>query len=51
MEKYSPQKIEKKWQAKWQESNVYKTEMDPAKPKYYTLYHRDEEDSGRYVHR
>ena len=37
MEKYSPQKIEKKWQAKWQESNVYKTEMDPAKPKYYTL--------------
>lgn len=32
-----PQKIEKKWQKKWLESNVYKTEMDPKKPKYYTL--------------
>ncbi|KHM51978.1 leucine--tRNA ligase, partial [Anaerovibrio lipolyticus] len=37
MEKYMPQKIEKKWQKKWLESNVYKTEMDPKKPKYYTL--------------
>ena len=32
-----PQKIEKKWQKKWLESNAYKTEMDPKKPKYYTL--------------
>ncbi|MBE6105064.1 leucine--tRNA ligase [Anaerovibrio lipolyticus] len=37
MEKYMPQKIEKKWQKKWLESNAYKTEMDPKKPKYYTL--------------
>ncbi|MCR5176882.1 MAG: leucine--tRNA ligase, partial [Anaerovibrio sp.] len=37
MEKYMPQKIEKKWQAKWLESKAYKTEMDPKKPKYYTL--------------
>lgn len=37
MEKYSPQKIEKKWQSKWLAENVYKTEMDPKKPKYYTL--------------
>jgi leucyl-tRNA synthetase len=37
VEKYMPQKIEKKWQKKWLESNVYKTEMDPKKPKYYTL--------------
>ena len=32
-----PQQIEKKWQAKWQESNVYKTEMDASRPKYYAL--------------
>ncbi|ORU01483.1 Leucyl-tRNA synthetase [Anaerovibrio sp. JC8] len=32
-----PQKIEKKWQSKWLESKAYKTEMDPKKPKYYTL--------------
>ena len=37
MEKYMPQQIEKKWQAKWQESNVYKTEMDASLPKYYAL--------------
>lgn len=37
MEKYSPQKIEKKWQSKWLAENVYKTEMDPKKPKYYSL--------------
>ena len=37
MEKYSPQAIEKKWQKKWQEEDVYRTEMDPSLPKYYTL--------------
>ena len=37
MEKYSPQSIEKKWQSKWLAENVYKTEMDPEKPKYYSL--------------
>lgn len=37
MEKYSPQSIEKKWQSKWLAENVYKTEMDSKKPKYYTL--------------
>ncbi len=37
MEKYSPQSIEKKWQSKWLADNVYKTEMDPEKPKYYSL--------------
>ena len=37
MEKYMPQQIEKKWQSKWQESNVYKTEMDASRPKYYAL--------------
>ena len=37
MEKYSPHSIEKKWQSKWLAENVYKTEMDPEKPKYYSL--------------
>ena len=37
MEKYSPQEIEKKWQAKWEQDHVYKTEMDPNRPKYYAL--------------
>ncbi len=37
MEKYSPQDIEKKWQAKWMEDNVYQTEMDRTKPEYYVL--------------
>ena len=37
MEKYSPQEIEKRWQAKWTEDDVYKTEMDPDRPKYYAL--------------
>ena len=37
MERYSPQEIEKKWQAKWFEENVYKTEMDRTKPEYYVL--------------
>ena len=37
MEKYSPEKIEKKWQAKWFGENAYKTEPDKDKKKYYTL--------------
>jgi leucyl-tRNA synthetase len=37
LEKYSPQEIEKKWQAKWEQDHVYKTEMDPNRPKYYAL--------------
>lgn len=37
MDKYSPQEIEKKWQQKWQEEDVYRTRMDPSRPKYYTL--------------
>jgi len=37
MERYSPQNIEKKWQAKWQEEHAYQTEMDASKPEYYVL--------------
>lgn len=37
MERYNPQEIEKKWQKKWEEQQVYKTEADPERPKYYAL--------------
>ena len=37
MERYAPQEIEKKWQAKWQEEHAYTTEMDRTKPEYYVL--------------
>lgn len=29
--------IERKWQAKWQETGLYKVKEDPSKPKYYVL--------------
>ena len=34
---YDPKQIEPKWQEYWQKNNVYKTDVDPNKPKYYTL--------------
>lgn len=34
---YSPKKIEKKWQGKWQDSGIYKTDSDSSKPKFYAL--------------
>jgi leucyl-tRNA synthetase len=34
---YDPQQIEAKWQKRWAEARVFETEVDPAKPKYYTL--------------
>jgi leucyl-tRNA synthetase len=34
---YNPQQIEAKWQQRWAEARVFDTEVDPAKPKYYTL--------------
>ncbi len=34
---YSFHEIEKKWQKYWDETNIYKVEVDPAKPKYYVL--------------
>ena len=37
MEKYSPKDIEAKWQKKWEEEDVYRTEADPKRPKYYAL--------------
>jgi leucyl-tRNA synthetase len=34
---YNPQQIEAKWQQRWAEARVFDTEVDPSKPKYYTL--------------
>ncbi|MDR0985163.1 MAG: leucine--tRNA ligase [Endomicrobium sp.] len=37
MEKYDHLKIEKKWQIKWDENKVFKSEVDYYKPKFYCL--------------
>jgi leucyl-tRNA synthetase len=35
--KYNPQEIEKKWQQRWAEDNLYEVSEDSPKPKYYAL--------------
>jgi len=34
---YNFKEVEKKWQQYWREKNVYKTDIDRSKPKYYVL--------------
>jgi leucyl-tRNA synthetase len=34
---YEPQKIEAKWQKRWEEARVFECQADPNKPKYYVL--------------
>ena len=34
---YDPKAIEAKWQAYWREHEVYRSEVDPSKPKFYAL--------------
>ncbi len=34
---YNPEKIEKKWQKKWEEARIFEVELDPKKKKYYCL--------------
>ena len=36
-ERYNPQKIEHRWQAQWQEKQLFKVDHDPSMPKYYLL--------------
>src|SRR3984893_10501634 len=36
-ERYDPKKIEPKWQAEWERSQLYLTREDPAHPKFYVL--------------
>lgn len=37
MREYLHREIEGKWQKVWDEQNLYQTDMDPEKPKYYAL--------------
>ena len=34
---YDPQKIESKWQQRWEEARVFESDAAPTKPKYYVL--------------
>ncbi len=36
-ERYNPQQIEQKWQAVWQDRQLFKVDHDPSRPKYYLL--------------
>jgi leucyl-tRNA synthetase len=36
-DEYNPQEIEKKWQARWAEDDLYRAEVDPDQPKFYAL--------------
>ena len=35
--RYSPEEIESKWQAKWEADGLYHADVDPSRPKYYAL--------------
>ncbi|MSP54883.1 MAG: leucine--tRNA ligase [Myxococcales bacterium] len=37
MSRYNPAEIEPRWQLTWAEEQTYKTDEDPAKPKFYAL--------------
>ncbi|MGC9334868.1 MAG: leucine--tRNA ligase [Anaerolineae bacterium] len=37
VDKYIPQEIEAKWQARWAADNLYRAEIDPEQPKHYAL--------------
>ncbi len=36
-DKYIPQQIEPRWQARWEADGLYRSTIDPAKPKHYAL--------------
>ncbi len=36
-ERYEPQAIERKWQARWQAENLFRVTEDESRPKYYLL--------------
>ncbi len=37
MTEYTPQALDKKWQAQWTQNRAFEVETDPARPKYYCL--------------
>lgn len=36
-EKYEFREIEDKWRKRWEAGDLFKTKMDPGKPKFYGL--------------
>ena len=34
---YNYKEIEQRWQKYWRENNIYKTEIDTSRPKFYVL--------------
>jgi len=36
-DKYIPQAIEPKWQARWEQDHLYRSTVDPTRPKHYAL--------------
>ncbi len=36
-DKYIPQEIEPRWQARWDADGLYRSTIDPSKPKHYAL--------------
>ncbi len=36
-DKYIPQEIEPKWQARWEKDQLYRSRIDPTRPKHYAL--------------
>ena len=34
---FNPQKLDKKWQKKWEADGLYHADIDPAKPKHYAM--------------
>ncbi len=37
IDRYQPERIEPKWQQKWEADGLYCADIDPARPKYYAL--------------
>jgi leucyl-tRNA synthetase len=37
MAEYNFQEVEKKWQAFWEQNQTFNAQVDPSKPKFYSL--------------
>ncbi|MCK5397120.1 MAG: class I tRNA ligase family protein, partial [Thermoplasmata archaeon] len=38
MKDYEPASIERKWQERWNDSGIWKGDIDPSKPKFYLMF-------------
>ena len=41
MNSYNPQKIEEKWQKRWEEDKIFKVDVEENKKKYYVISERE----------